>query len=127
MSHFIIICIAMFAMIFNLNTIEAQITISTAGSITTATVGDTVTEAVVTGSTESETMSSVKGSTVVDEVTATTQEVTTYIDETAIFCRQYLLNNTNWEPYPTYSDNGSTGLCAGITLLIGLIMAAIVA
>ena len=50
----------------------------------------------------------VSSTAVSDGVTETTYEATSYIDEQAIYCREYLRNNTNWEPYPTYADNGAS-------------------
>ena len=137
MSQLLIICFAIVVVAFEVSNVEAQITISTAGPVTTATESPvttategsetTATEAVAGGSTESETVAAGTGSTLVDDVTATTQEVTTYIDETAIFCRQYLLNNTNWEPFPTYADNGAGAMRTGMVSLVGMVIARIVA
>ena len=129
MSNLIIVCVAILTVAFQLSIIDAQITISTSGPITTATE---TTDAGLTDSTEEVTVVTTEvatevatGSTILDEVTATTLEATSYIDDTAIFCRAYLLNNTSWEPYPTYSDNGSHHLCASLFAVVGLMIARI--
>ena len=142
MSRFVIVCFLTFAaVIFNLNTIDAGGPITTLGystditsaadSFVTSAAGLTASGANVTESTAEATESTAEAtesnaeateSTADgDEVTATTLEATSYIDDTAIFCRAYLLNNTNWEPFPTYSDNGADGLCAGLLALVGII------
>ena len=58
---------------------------------------------------------------------ASTYEATSYYDETAAFCVEYLLNNTNWEPYPTYADNGATTMSVhlsfGVSVFYGCLSA----
>ena len=80
------------------------------------TVGGTTAEN-TPGTTDAVTTGTVPDATTVTEVpvssdaTGTTYEATTYIDYEAAFCRAYLRNHTNWEPYPTYADNGGASVC----------------
>ena len=69
------------------------------------------------------TVSDYTGTTLVDDVTGVTIEVTSesYVDAQLVWCREYLLNNTDWEPYPTYSDNSGAEQTVLNLMVVGVL------